>query len=53
MLLSTGKLPARLDDTNEETQSFAIPNPRFAGNVPTVTPRFFAEEVCPEIYMVG
>ena len=36
--LSTGKPAARIDETNKETHSSTIPNPRFARNVPTVIP---------------
>ena len=52
MLSSTGKSAARFDETNMETQSFTIPNPRFAGNVPTVNPRSSAEDVDPQNFMV-
>ena len=33
MVSSTGELVARFDETDKETQSFTIPNPRFAGSV--------------------
>ena len=53
MLSSTGKLLASFDETNKETQRFTIPNPRLAGNVPTVNLPSSAKEVCPQKFMVG
>ena len=50
---NTGRLVARIDETNQDTQSFAIPNPRFVGNVPTMNLPSSAEEVCPNNFMVG
>ena len=52
-LVSTRRPVARSDETNTDTQSFTIPNPRFAGNVPTSNPPSFAEEAYPQSYMVG
>ena len=45
VLSSTEKLVATLDETNKETQSFTICNPRFAGNLPTVNLSSSVEEV--------
>ena len=53
MLSSTGKSAARFDETNKQTQSLTIPNPRFTGIVPTVNPPSAAEEVYPHNFMVG
>ena len=53
ILSSTGKLLARFDETDKETQSFTLLSPRFAGNVPTVNPPSFAEEVYPQNFMFG
>ena len=53
MLSSTGKLVARFDETNKETQKLAISHPRFARNVPTVNLPSSAKEVYPTNFMVG
>ena len=45
VLSSTGRLAARIDETNKDTQSFTIHNPRYARNVPTWNPSSGAEEV--------
>ena len=50
---STGKLVARFDETNKETRSFTILNPRFAGNVPTVNLPSSADEAYPPNFMIG
>ena len=41
------------DETNKETQSFTIPNPRSAGNVPTVNIPSSVEKACPQNFTVG
>ena len=51
--ICTGKFVARFHKTDKETQSFTRPNPRFAGNVPTVNLPSFREEVYPQTYMFG
>ena len=53
VLLSTGKLVARFDETNKKPQSFTIPTPRIAGNSPTLNLPSSAEDVYPQISMFG
>ena len=48
-----GKTAARFDEPNKETQSFTIPDPRFARNMPTVNLPSSAQEVYPHLFMVG
>ena len=53
MLSSTGKHVARFDEAYKVPQSFTIPNPRCARNVPTVNLPSSAEEVYPQNFVVG